>query len=61
LLGSKIISKHKKELNKALIFMMDNDLGDDQMHWQRKHKITQSDKFRKQSFEQVHPEYRGLL
>mgnify|MGYP003111948537 FL=1 len=61
LLGSKIISKHKNELNKALIFMMDNDLGDDQMHWQRKHKITQSDKFRKQSFEQVHPEYRGLL
>ena len=56
-----MISKHKKELHKALIFMMDNDLGDDQMHWQRKRKITQSDKFRKQSFEEVHPEYRGLL
>ena len=61
LLSSKLVSKHKQEINKALIFMMDNHLADDQINWQRKYKIQQSDKFRNQSFELVFPEYKGLL
>ena len=43
------------------MFMMDKDLGDDQMHWLRKQKIIASDKYRQQSFVDVHPEYKGLL
>ena len=61
LLSSKINGKHKKEINQALVFMMDKDLGNDQLHWQRRKKIIASDRFRNQSFVQVHQEYRGLL
>ena len=43
------------------MFMMDKDLGDDQIHWQRAQKIKASDNFRNQSFVKVHPEYQGLL
>jgi len=61
LLSSKITGQHKKELANAVVFMMDRHLGNDQMHWQRKQKILASDKFRNQSFTEVHPEYKGLL
>jgi|TARA_R100001079_G_C4444076_1_gene150338 organic radical activating enzyme len=61
LLNNKSPGIHKEELGKALVFMMDKDLGDDQIHWQRSQKIKASDNFRNQSFVKVHPEYQGLL
>lgn len=61
LLSSKIVGQHKEELCKAVVFMMDQNLGNDQMHWLRKQKIIASDNYRQQSFVDVHPEYQGLL
>ena len=61
LLSSKVNGPHRKELSRAVVFMMDKDLGDDQMHWLRKQKIIASDNYRQQSFVDVHPEYKGLI
>jgi len=61
LLSNKAHGLHKTELGKAIVFMMDKDLGNDQLHWQRKEKIKASDTFRNQSFTDIHPEYKGLL
>ena len=51
----------RKEIGKAVNFMMDNNLGTPQMDWQRKVKIKASDEYRNQSFVNVHPEYQGML
>ena len=51
----------RKEIGKAVNFMMNNDLASDQMNWQRKVKIKASDEYRNQSFVSVHPEYEGML
>jgi len=61
LLSSKVNGPHRKELSKAVVFMMDKDLGDDKMHQLRKQKIIASDNYRQQSFVDVHSEYKGLL
>ena len=61
LLSNKSLGIHRQELGKALVFMMDKNLGNDQIHWQRAQKIKASDQFRNQSFVDVHPEYKGLL
>lgn len=62
LLGAKKINdKNKKEIEQALVFMMDKHLGNDQMHSRRRQKILASDKFRNQSFVNTHPEYKNLL
>lgn len=61
LLSSKTSAEHRRQLGRAVTFMMDKDLGDDQMHWKRKRKILASDEFRNQSFTEVHIEYQGLI
>jgi len=61
LLSSKTSAEHQKQLERAITFMMDKDLGDEQMHSKRKRKILASDKFRNQSFTEVHTEYQGLV
>lgn len=61
LLGSNTSVKMKKEIGKAVNFMMHNDLATDQMNWKRREKIKASDQYRNQSFTNIHPEYSGLL
>ena len=61
LLDSKTSDRMRIEIGKAVNFMMDNNLGNAQMDWQRKEKIKASDTYRNQSFVAVHPEYEGML
>tara|TARA_E500000318_G_scaffold89273_1_gene86803 strand:+ start:1097 stop:2242 length:1146 start_codon:yes stop_codon:yes gene_type:complete len=61
LLSNTINGQQGKEINKALDFMMDKNLGNKQMDARRKAKIQASDKFRNQNFETIHSEYQGLL
>jgi hypothetical protein len=61
LLNANTSDDMRKEIGKAVNFMMNNDLASDQMNWQRKVKIKASDEYRNQSFVAVHPEYEGML
>ena len=61
LLSSTMSINMRKEIGKAVNFMMDNNLNTPQMDWQRKVKIKASDEYRNQSFVNVHPEYQGML
>jgi len=61
LLNANTSDDMRKEIGKAVNFMMNNDLASDQMNWQRKVKIKASDEYRNQSFVSVHPEYEGML
>ena len=61
LLGSKTSVVMRKEIGKAVNFMMYNNFATDQMNWQRKQKIKASDAYRNQSFVAVHPEYEGMI
>jgi len=61
LLGSNTSIKMRKEIGKAVNFMMNQNLASDQMDWQRSEKIKASDEYRNQSFVAVHPEYEGIL
>lgn len=61
LLNCKTSDRMRIEIGKAVNFMMDNNLGNAQMDWQRKEKIKASDTYRNQSFVAVHPEYEGML
>jgi hypothetical protein len=61
LISSNVNGQQGKEINKALAFMMDKNLGNKEMDERRKAKIIASDKFRDQNFESIHTEYEGLL
>ena len=61
LLGSNTSVKMRKEIGKAVNFMMNQNLASNQMDWQRSEKIKASDEYRNQSFVAVHPEYEGIL
>lgn len=61
LLGSNTSAKMRREIGKAVNFMMNQNLASDQMNWQRSKKIKSSDQYRNQSFIAVHPEYEGML
>jgi len=59
--NSNINGQHGKEINKALKFMMDKHLANNEMDNRRRAKIIASDRFRGQNFESIHTEYEGLL